>query len=460
MKFLFDSWTDTIVAQITPNGIGAVGIIRISGISTFKIVNSLFPSKNLEILPSHTLYVGYLKNGDELIDQVVLSLFKSPNSYTGEDVIEISCHGSPFILERVITILIENGCRMAKPGEFTQRAFLNNKFNLAEAESVADLIESNTKASASAALNVLRGGFKHDLALLREQLLTFSALIELELDFAEEDVQFADRSHLLELVSKALYQVSLLCDSFKYGNVVKKGISVAIIGTPNAGKSTLLNSLLNENRAIVSNIPGTTRDTIEETLNIDGILFRLVDTAGLRLHSHDVIENLGIERSLDQMKSADIILYLFDINEYSLERLKVIVDDFKLKSYKYLLVGNKIDLYSDDYHTYFQDFSPISFISAKSKVNIENLKSDLFKLALGGLVQTESTIITNVRHYEALYKLSINLNDVISGLNDNLSGDLISLHIRESLHHLGLITGEVSSEEQLDFIFSKFCIGK
>ncbi len=460
MKFLFDSWSDTIVAQITPNGIGAVGIIRISGISTFKIVNDLFPSKNLEKLPSHTLHVGYLKYDSELIDQVVLSLFKSPNSYTGEDVIEISCHGSPFILERVITVLIENGCRMAKPGEFTQRAFLNNKFNLAEAESVADLIESNTKASAAAALNVLRGGFKNELAFLREQLLTFSALIELELDFAEEDVQFADRTHLLDLVSKTLSRVSILCDSFKYGNVVKKGISVAIIGTPNAGKSTLLNSLLNENRAIVSNIPGTTRDTIEETLNINGILFRLVDTAGLRLHSHDVIENLGIERSLDQMKSADIILYLFDINEYTSERLKVIVDDFKLKSYKYILVGNKTDLCAEDYHAHFKDFSPISFISAKTKVNIENLKIDLYKLALGGLVQTESTIITNVRHYEALYKLSINLNEVIGGLKDNLSGDLVSLHIRECLHYLGLITGEVSNEEQLDFIFSKFCIGK
>ena len=460
MKFLFDSWTDTIVAQITPNGIGAVGMIRISGISTFKIVNHLFPSKNIEILPSHTLHVGYLKFGEELIDQVVLSLFKSPNSYTGEDVIEISCHGSPFILERVITILIENGCRMAKPGEFTQRAFLNNKFNLAEAESVADLIESNTKASASAALNVLRGGFKHDLASLREQLLTFSALIELELDFAEEDVLFADRTHLLELVSKTLNQVSHLCDSFKYGNVVKKGISVAIIGTPNAGKSTLLNSLLNENRAIVSNIPGTTRDTIEETLNIDGILFRLVDTAGLRLHSHDVIENLGIERSLAQMNSADIVLYLFDINEYSTESLKIVVEDFKLKSHKFLLVGNKIDLSLKDYDSHFKDYSPITFISAKSKVNIHKLKTDLYKLALGGLVHTESTIITNVRHYEALYKLSANLNDVISGLKDNLSGDLISLHIRECLHHLGLITGEVSNEEQLDYIFSKFCIGK
>lgn len=460
MKFHFQSWNDTIVAQVTPNGIGAIGIIRISGVLAFPLVNSLFQSKNIEKLPSHSLHIGFLKYNSEVIDQVVLSLYRAPHSYTGEDVIEISCHGSHYILERVILILIELGCRLAKPGEFTQRAFLNNKLNLAEAESVADLIDSNTKASATAALNTLRGGFKSVLNNLREQLLTFSALLELELDFAEEDVEFADRSRLDSLIFDSIVQVSALCASFKYGNVIKNGIQTAIIGAPNAGKSTLLNTLLNENRAIVSNIPGTTRDTIEEVLNIDGILFRLIDTAGLRLHSKDEIENLGIERSLDKMQSADLIVYLFDVNEFLPDNLKLIVDEFTTKSFNFLLVGNKIDLIDRSHESDFKDFDNIIFISAMDKINIEDLRKQLIKLAIGGEIKTESTIITNVRHFEALNSLFNVLQEVLNGLRNNLTSDLIALHIRECLHYLGLITGEVTTEDQLDYIFSKFCIGK
>ena len=460
MKFHFESWHDTIVAQITPNGIGAIGTIRISGSSAILIINAIFPSKNLVVVPTHTLHVGYIKYNEEIVDQVVVSIFKGPNSYTGEDVIEISCHGSPYILERLISILIECGCRLAKPGEFTQRAFLNSKLDLAEAESVADLIESKTKASANAALNTLRGGFKTVLFSLREQLLTFSSLLELELDFAEEDVEFANRGQLIFLISTTILQVTRLCDSFKYGNVIKNGIQTAIIGSPNAGKSTLLNTLLNDNRAIVSHIPGTTRDTIEEVLNIDGILFRLIDTAGLRLHSHDVIENLGIERSLEKMLSADLVIYLFDVHDFSVKNLQLVVEDFKSKSINYLLVGNKIDLINNNHEIAFNDFENIIFISAKGNVNIDSLKNELIKLSIGGHLNTESTIITNIRHYEALSKLSIVLNEVLLGLNNQLSGDLIALHIRECLHYLGLITGTVTTEDQLDFIFSKFCIGK
>jgi len=460
MSLHFSNWNDTIVAQVTPNGIGAIGIIRVSGNSTFSIINSLFPSKDLSKLLSHTLHVGYIKFQEEIIDQVVISLYRAPHSYTGEDVIEINCHGSVYIIQRIISILIEMGCRMAKPGEFTQRAFLNNKLDLEEAESVADLIDSNTKASASAALHTLRGGFKTILTTLRDQLLTFSSLLELELDFAEEDVEFADRDHLNRLISEILVQVSSLCSSFKYGNVIKNGIQTAIIGTPNAGKSTLLNTLLNENRAIVSNIPGTTRDTIEEILNIEGILFRLIDTAGIRIHSNDVIENLGIERSLEKMVSADLVIYLFDVTEFSSATLQLVVDDLNSKSLNYLLVGNKVDLVSSSYLSSFQIFDNIIFISAKEKSNIETLKNKLIQITVGGIIQTESTIITNARHYEALSKLENILQDVINGLKNKLPSDLIALHIRECLHFLGMITGEITTEDQLDFIFSKFCIGK
>ncbi|MGZ8517941.1 MAG: tRNA uridine-5-carboxymethylaminomethyl(34) synthesis GTPase MnmE, partial [Chitinophagaceae bacterium] len=335
-------WDDTIVALATPPGIGAIGVIRLSGNNTFKIINDLFPSKDILQQQANTLHVGYLKHDNKILDEVVLSLFRSPKSYTGEDVIEISCHGSPFIHQQIMSACIEKGARLAKPGEFTQRAFLNGKLDLAQAEAVADIIASNTEASHKAALNTLRGGFSARLKELREQLIRFSALIELELDFSQEDVEFADRSAFYELIHELSQSTNQLIDSFKLGNVIKNGVSVAIIGKPNAGKSTLLNTLLNENRAIVSDIPGTTRDTIEEVINIDGILFRLIDTAGIRQHTGDTIESAGMERSLEKMKKADLVLYLFDARDEKQEvkNKKAELDNQQLK---YLLLANKID---------------------------------------------------------------------------------------------------------------------
>ena len=304
-------WQDTIVALATPPGIAAIGVIRLSGDKSFQIIEELFSASGLSQKPSHTLHVGLLKEEENLIDEVVVSLFKSPKSYTGEDIVEISCHGSPYVQQQVLQACVRKGARMAKPGEYTQRAFLNGKIDLAQAEAVADLIASNTAASQKTALFNIRGGFSGVLKGLREQLITFSALIELELDFSQEDVEFADRKKFYQLIQYAQTTTAQLLQSFQLGNVIKNGVSVAIIGKPNAGKSTLLNTLLNENRAIVSDIAGTTRDTIEEVININGILFRLIDTAGIREHSTDIIEMTGIERSLEKMRSADVVLYIF-----------------------------------------------------------------------------------------------------------------------------------------------------
>src|SRR5579871_2203455 len=312
-------WDDTIVALATPPGVGAIGVIRISGKKTFEIIDELFPSKKISQQPSHTLHVGNLKDDHVIIDEVVISIFKNPKSYTGEDVIEISCHGSPFVQEKIIQSVLKNGARLAKPGEFTQRAFLNGKLDLTQAEAVADLIASNTEASQKNAINNIRGGFSHILKELRDQLLSFSSLIELELDFSQEDVDFADRTQFYNLINDAEIKTKKLLASFKTGNVIKNGVQVAIIGKPNAGKSTLLNALLNENRAIVSEIAGTTRDTIEEIIIIDGIAFRLIDTAGIREHTSDIIESIGVERSLEKMRQADLVIYLFDAAEDSSE---------------------------------------------------------------------------------------------------------------------------------------------
>ena len=319
MQGKLTGWDDTIVALATPQGIGAIGVIRVSGKQTLSILDTMFPSKKVSAQQSHSLLVGLLKDSNEILDEVVLAIFKNPKSYTGEDVVEISCHGSPFILEKVINVLVKKGCRIAKPGEFTQRAFLNGKLDLAQAEAVADLIASNTEASRNTAIKNMRGGFSSSLAALRDQLIRFSAMIELELDFAQEDVEFADRTALLNLIFELNNATNQLLNSFHLGNVIKNGVQVAIIGKPNAGKSTLLNTLLNENRAIVSDIAGTTRDTIEEILNIDGILFRLIDTAGIRLHSNDIIESIGVEKSFEKMRSANVVIYLFDVNNMSIE---------------------------------------------------------------------------------------------------------------------------------------------
>lgn len=453
-------WEDTIVALATPPGIGAIGVIRVSGKETIGIVDQLFPSKNLFEQPSHTLHVGLIKENGKAIDQVVISLFKNPASYTGEDVIEISSHGSPFILEKIINAITAQGARLARAGEFTQRAFLNGKLDLTQAEAVADLISSNTEASRRHALQNIRGGFSSVLQNLRDRLLSFSALIELELDFSQEDVEFADRKQLYDLVNESKQTTSTLISSFALGNVIKNGVSVAIIGKPNAGKSTLLNTLLNENRAIVSDIAGTTRDTIEEILNIDGILFRLIDTAGIRKHTHDVIESIGVAKSLEKMAQADVVLYLFDVNEITTAELLATRNEMDEKNIKYLLVGNKIDL-ADETHIgrVFAEM-PVLFISAGNAKNVEVLKQRLVDLVIGGSLQTENTVVSNARHYEALRQVNFSLEEIIAGLDNQLSGDLLSLDIRRCLHYLGEITGEITNEDQLDYIFSKFCIGK
>ncbi|MGZ5222367.1 MAG: tRNA uridine-5-carboxymethylaminomethyl(34) synthesis GTPase MnmE [Chitinophagaceae bacterium] len=461
MSLSLSGWDDTIVALATPPGIGALGIIRLSGKASLPIINELFPAKDLVKQKSHTLHVGFIKNEEKSLDEAVISLFKAPRSYTGEDIVEISCHGSPFILQQVINACIEKGARIAKPGEFTQRAFLNGKLDLAQAEAVADLIASNTDASHKTALNNIRGGFSSALKDLREQLVKFSALIELELDFSQEDVTFADRTQLQNLVAGATTHTKQLLQSFQFGNVIKNGVSVAIIGKPNAGKSTLLNILLNEDRAIVSDIPGTTRDTIEEVINIDGILFRLIDTAGIRSHSTDVIESVGISKSLEKMKQADVVLYLFDVNETSPAELEKMIAEMQSQSIHFLLAGNKVDLVDEIMaRKKFSHTAGIIFLSAKTGLHTEVLKERMVDMALKDKVQGENVIVTNARHYHSLQEVYTSLTDVADGLKNNIPGDLLALDIRRCLHYLGSITGEVSNDDLLDYVFSKFCIGK
>jgi tRNA modification GTPase len=461
MSLHLSGWDNTIVALATPPGVGALGILRLSGKNAIGIVDALFPSKRLALQPSHTLHVGLLKNGDLVLDEVVVSLYKSPRSYTGEDIVEISCHGSPFIHQQVINACVEKGARLAKPGEFTQRAFLNGKLDLTQAEAVADLIASNTAASHQTALQNIRGGFSHSLKDLREQLIRFSALIELELDFSQEDVEFADRTQLKELVGNARNHTQQLLQSFQLGNVIKNGVSVAIIGKPNAGKSTLLNTLLNEDRAIVSDIPGTTRDTIEEVINIDGILFRLIDTAGIRTHTTDAIESVGIEKSLAKMRGADVVIYLFDVNETEPAELEKTIREMKEQEIEFLLVANKSDLV--DEAAVRQKFSMIAgvlFISAKSGAHLDVLKEKMVDAVLQDRVQGESVIVTNARHFHSLQEVDKSLAEVAEGLDTGIPGDLLALDIRRCLHYLGIITGEVSNDDLLDYVFSKFCIGK
>lgn len=445
----------TIAAIATPPGEGAIGIIRLSGADAIAIADKIFAGKQLAKQPSHTLHYGRIIDGNEIVDEVVVSLYKGPKSYTGEDVVEISCHGSQYVLERVLGLCLQQGAHVAQAGEFTQRAYLNGKMDLAQAEAVADLIASQSGAAHKAAIHNLRGGFSSELQGLREQLIQFSALLELELDFSEEDVEFADRTKFYELIEQITGTTETLINSFSLGNVIKKGVSVAIIGKPNAGKSTLLNALLNEERAIVSDIAGTTRDSIEEVLNINGVLFRLIDTAGIREHTADVIETMGVQRSRDIMKRADIVVYLFDVNEESSQELQQQKNIFEQEGMKYLLVGNKTDVggarKSDD---------NVLYISAKNKENIQALRQSLYDHVIGGRINTEGTIVTNARHHAALQEVLKSLHDIKSGLDNHISGDLVALDVRRCLHYLGEITGQVTTEDKLDYIFSKFCIGK
>ncbi len=445
---------ETIVALATPPGVGAIGVIRLSGNKAIEITDSIFKGKKLMNQASHTLHFGKIMQGEKALDEVVVSLYKGPKSYTGEDVVEISGHGSQYILEQIINLCIANGAHMAKAGEFTQRAFLNGKLDLAQAEAVADLIASQSGAAQQAAMHNLRGGFSEELKAMREQLIKFSALIELELDFSQEDVEFADRTQFYQLINDIDATAGRLADSFRLGNVIRNGVSVAIIGKPNAGKSTLLNALLNEERAIVSDIAGTTRDTIEETLNINGILFRLIDTAGIREHTADVIESIGVQRSMDTMKRADVVAYLYDVNTTTAEAIAEQVALFKQENINYLLVANKTDAYTGSK----QDDT--IYISAKNKDNVNALKQALYKLVIEGEINTEGTIITNARHHASLQEVLKSVADIRAGLDNHIASDLIALDIRRCLFYLGEITGEVTTEDKLDYIFSKFCIGK
>lgn len=450
-------WDDTIIALATAPGLGAIAVLRISGRQTFDIINSLFAAKDLLLQATHTLHVGMLKDGEKLLDEVVISLFKGPKSFTGEDTIEISCHGSTYVQQQILEACIKKGARLARAGEFTQRAFLNGKMDLTQAEAVADIIASNTEASQKAALHNIRGGFSHELSNMREQLISFSALIELELDFATEDVEFADREKFYNLIKELSFSVNNLIASFTLGNVIKNGVSVAIIGKPNAGKSTLLNVLLNEERAIVSAIAGTTRDTIEEIININGILFRLIDTAGIRADSNDVIENFGIEKSLAKMRSADIVLYIFDVNEETNTDLQTQKNLFEKENIKYILAGNKSDTYENENEFLSKD---LIYISAKQNIGVDVLKQTIFNATVTVNNYAENNIVTNTRHLASLKNIAGSLNIIKNGLDTNVPGDLLSSDIRTALYDLGEITGEVTNEDKLDFIFSKFCIGK
>ncbi len=448
-------WNETIIAPATAPGIAAIAVIRLSGARAVEIVNDLFPSKDLSVQASLGLHVGLLKDGDHLLDEVVVSVFRAPKSYTGEDVVEISCHGSPYVQERIIAACISKGARPARAGEFTQRAFLNGKLDLTQAEAVADLIASHSEASRLSALHTMRGGFANDLKALREQLLGFSSLIELELDFSQEDVEFADRRKFYSLIEEMQRVTDRLIESFRFGNVIRNGVQVAIVGKPNAGKSTLLNTLLNERRAIVSEIAGTTRDTIEEVLSIEGIQFRLIDTAGIRAHTEDQIEFMGMEKSHEKIAQADIVLQILDATDAVPE------ENLPVEGKKLLRVLNKTDLYSsEELEVKYPEDKSFIYISAKKATGIENLKQRLVEFVLEGKVKTEGTIITNVRHYDALMQVRSALHDIRSGLDSKLPGDLLSPDIRRGLHYLGEITGEITNEEQLSWIFGKFCVGK
>lgn len=452
------TWNDTIVALATAPGLGAIAVVRLSGSKAIEITGSVFSKKSLVHQASHTVHFGKLMNGSEVVDEVVVSIYRAPKSYTGEEVVEISCHGAPLIQDQILQLMIQAGARMAKPGEFTQRAFLNGKLDLTQAEAVADLIASNTEAAKKTALYNLKGGFSTDLQVMREKLIKFSALIELELDFSQEDVAFANKKELEILVQQLQIKTQELLDSFKLGNVIKNGVQVAIVGKPNAGKSTLLNALLNENRALVSEIPGTTRDTVEEYLNIQGVLFKLIDTAGIRGATEDRIEQMGIEKSKEKIIGADIVLALFDVNDAGIEQANTW--QAEITKDKLILVGNKKDLLKDQSILHDSSLADAVFISAKEKENIKALEDILYQKAVGDSIYKEGTIITNARHVSSLKKLMLALNDVETGLQQEATGDLLALDIRQALHYLGTITGQITNEDQLDFIFSKFCIGK
>ena len=460
---------DTIIALATPAGVGAISVIRLSGENAIAIVDRHFKSikknKTLKSQKTHTIHLGNIIQNNIILDEVLVSVFKNPNSYTGENVVEISCHGSSFIQQEIIQLFLENGCKMADNGEFTLRAFLNGKMDLSQAEAVADVIASNSAASHQIAIQQMRGGITNELKELRVQLLDFAALIELELDFSGEDVEFADRTKFIELVTKITGVLKRLIDSFSFGNAMKNGIPVAIIGEPNVGKSTLLNTILNEEKAIVSDIAGTTRDAIEDEIIIDGVAFRFIDTAGIR-ETQDIIESIGIKKAYKKAENAQLIIFLIDSNKFSyasalfLQEIETIKERFPNK--RLLVVANKIDTLScHDAAILKSEIAHLILLSAKQKTGIEELKSELTSLVNSGALSNNETIVTNSRHFEALNNALTAITSVQQGIDLEISTDLFSIDIRECLRHLGNITGEYDVDKDiLGHIFSNFCIGK
>lgn len=449
---------ETIVALATPNGIGAIGVIRLSGPEAIKIINSVFKGKDLAQQDSHTIHFGTIRDGEKVIDEVLVSLFVAPKSYTKENVVEISCHGSKYIIDAIIKLLIKQGARLAKAGEFTLRAFLNGGLDLSQAEAVADLIASNSKASHQLAMQQMRGGFSNELKILREQLIHFASMIELELDFGEEDVEFANRDDLRNLVLRLTSHISHLISSFDLGNVIKNGVPVVIAGKPNVGKSTLLNALLNEERAIVSEIAGTTRDTVEDEINIKGITFRFIDTAGIR-ETQDIIEAKGVERTFEKIKSSAIVVYLFDPEETNEIELAQILIDLRAVTEQnnstLIVVANKADI-----HPLTESNETVLQISAKEKQNLQLLENALLDAVNLNLLNSDEVIVSNIRHLEALQKTEEALNRVLGGIDNPVTSDFLALDIKQALHYLGEIVGSVTTDDLLDNIFSKFCIGK
>ncbi|MCS4432833.1 tRNA uridine-5-carboxymethylaminomethyl(34) synthesis GTPase MnmE [Aquiflexum gelatinilyticum] len=460
MSFSLHEKEDTIVALATPQGVGAIAVIRLSGKDAIKITNRIFKGKDLEKQASHTIHFGTIRDEEKIIDEVLVSIFVAPKSFTKENVVEISTHGSSYIVNQVIKLFVSHGARPAKPGEFTQRAFLHGQFDLAQAEAVADLIHSDSETSHQAAMNQMRGGFSSEIQKLRNELIHFASMIELELDFGEEDVEFANRNDLKVLVEKLLRAVELLISSFDLGNVIKNGVPTVIAGKPNAGKSTLLNALLNEEKAIVSEIAGTTRDFIEDEINIGGVIFRFIDTAGLR-ETTDIIEAIGVSRTQEKMKTASLILYLFDLTDTDMVEINRDINRLENQGVPFIKVANKIDKASPDFVRELKAKYPDTiFISAGQKENLEVLKSRILELVNLDKFRTGNTIVINIRHYDSLVKTRQSLLDVLEGLDRQITNDFLAMDIRRSLHYLGEITGEITTDDLLANIFSKFCIGK
>ncbi|WP_422859684.1 tRNA uridine-5-carboxymethylaminomethyl(34) synthesis GTPase MnmE [Flagellimonas sp. S174] len=455
------SYQDTIVALATPPGIGAIAIIRVSGNEAISTVDSLFTSvrgKKLIHQKSHTIYLGHIKDGEKVLDEALVSVFKGPHTYTGENLVEISCHGSPYIQQQIVQLLLRNGCRTATAGEFTLRAFLNGKMDLSQAEAVADLIASDSASAHEMALKQMRGGFSNEIEELRQELLNFASLIELELDFSQEDVEFANRDQFNTLLSKISEVLKKLIDSFSLGNVMKHGVPVAIVGEPNVGKSTLLNALLNEEKAIVSDIAGTTRDAIEDQISIKGINFRFIDTAGIR-DTQDTVEQIGIERTFSKIDKAKLIIYLFDGKNFNDSTLQEITKQFPNKPL--LPICNKTDTLDKEAIERLKTNIPkVSFISAKTGEGVESLKEKLYSSVETGTLKGDNVVVSNSRHYNALLKALEEIQKVKEGLDVGVPGDLMAIDIRQALFHLGEITGSVTTDDLLGNIFSNFCIGK